>query len=553
MNNFKLTKKEIKIILLLSLICIIIISLPFAYGQLIKGEGNFFSGFNFLSPHDGYVYYSYIEQIKQGHILIDDLSSGENYPALMFNPFWLLLGFFAEIFSLSSVWAIFLFKIIFIPIFILVIYKFLKYFLPEDLKKYANWCSVYALFVSGFGYYFIKISLLFATKSQLVNNYGVLPLDLWNQETNNFLALLGFPHIMASIVLLLLIFYYFFISIERNNKKLAVLAGFFTLLLASFHPYHIVTIYFISLVYLVFLIIIQKSNVKFLINYFLLVFVSAPSVIYYLLLITLNWQFQMKNLQNLLFSPSLLISVVSFGFVLIAAFLGLIASWSKKNDNKTIFLTIWIISGFILIYSPLTFQRRLNEGLIFPLIIFSFIFLAKIYKLLKAKITINFILQPVFYTILFILFILPNLFIYYENFLFLNYFRFDEGDEVAIFLDQETIAAVDWYKNDALYSDLILTSLYSGNYLAGLAGKKVYLAHEIETINYSSKKELVNWFFEKNNEDELKKEFLRNNYISYLYYSEQEKKLGDFQPSQKDYLQPVFENSEVQIYQVNLN
>jgi len=553
MNQLKLEKKEIKFILLISFIAILIIALPFAYGQLIKGNNNFFSGLNFLSPHDGYVYYSYIEQAKQGNILFDDLFSGEITPTFTFNPFWLTLGLFAKFFYLPSAWAIFLFKIIFIPLFIFVIYKFLRYFLPDDLKKYTGWCSVYALFASGLGYYFLKFSLFFEAKSQIVEKYGVLPLDLWNQESNNFLTLLGFPHIMASIVLLLLTFYFFFRSLEQKKIKFSIYAGFFALLLASFHPFHIVTIYFINLIYILYLLITKRNNIKILLNYFLLVLLSFPAVAYYLYLLAFNWQIQIKNLQNLLFSPALIISMVGFGFILITAIAGLILVWSEKINNKMAFLTIWLISSFILIYSPLTFQRRLTEGLIFPLIIFSFIFLVLAYGYLKNKIGSSLLYRAIFFVIFLTLFILPNFFIYYENFLFLNYFRFSDADEVAIFLDQDTTPAVNWYKNQATSSDLVLTSFYSGNYLAGLAGKKVYLGHKIETIYYFEKKELVDWFFKENQEDLAKQEFLRNKHIGYIYYSEAEKKLGDFSPSQKDYLKQVFSNNEVTIYKVNLD
>lgn len=91
-----------------------------------------------------------------------------------------------------------------------------------------------------------------------------------------------------------------------------------------------------------------------------------------------------------------------------------------------------------------------------------------------------------------------------------------------------------------------------GNVIAGFSGRTVFIGHPVETSGFTQKMIDVNWFFQENNGDNEKKEFLRKNNVNYIYFSDEEKQMGSFTPGEKDYLKKIFENNETEIYQSKL-
>ena len=117
------------------------------------------------------------------------------------------------------------------------------------------------------------------------------------------------------------------------------------------------------------------------------------------------------------------------------------------------------------------------------------------------------------------------------------------------YLADDYSQAMAWLKNNTNWNDVVLSEEVNGNFIPGMSGRKVYLGHGVETVDYENKKEKVEWFWEKDEESDKKKEFLAENGIIYLFYSEAEKELGSFNPENKKYLKAVFRNQTVTIYQ----
>jgi hypothetical protein len=561
-KKLNIIKSEWLLILVLSLIMIIISIVPYLYASYIAQTGFIYNGLHAMTPGDLPVYYSYIEQVKQGDYLFENLFTSETTLPLL-NIFWLGVGLFAKLFNLSGFIAFQLTKILLIPFCLISSYLLISYFFES--KTYRKITFVFLLFSSGTG----------AMASLVMPNYisneifYYWPMDLWVPEYNVFLTLFHSPHLIASLTLIILLFLFFLLAIETNKYKYSILAGLSGLLLIQFHPFHLPVIWIIPFLYIFFLAIFKKKiEIQHIKHFLTLIFISLPSVLYYAWLVYFDWATRLKSSQNHCYTPSLITVIASYSGLLLFSLLAVIA-WIKKVFNKKmpktnlfadlidgkkmLFLTIWLISQFAFIFSPVIFQRRLSEGLQIPMVFLTIIGIIWLRKHLQE----NFkhleldkvIFNPYLLTILFIIFFSASNWVVINEDMQLfkqNYELFYETkDQRASYL---------WLKNNTTKDSIIISVMPNGNFIPGIAGRKVYFGHiNVETLYYDAKLARLNWFFKNNDQDEKKLEFLKQNNINYLYFSKYEKEFGKFDPTDKDYLEKVFSNDFADIYKIKLS
>ena len=120
------------------------------------------------------------------------------------------------------------------------------------------------------------------------------------------------------------------------------------------------------------------------------------------------------------------------------------------------------------------------------------------------------------------------------------------------YISREKKEAKDWIKEKTTQDSAILASSFMGNLIAGFEGRAVFIGHAAETAKFAEKAEDLNWFFGNNKDDERKKEFLKKYNLDYIFYSDLEKQIGEFKPEEKNYLETVYQNSEVSVHKVKL-
>ena len=544
----KILANDFYFLVFISLVVIIIMEAPVVYGALINDKNHYYTGLNTIAVIDGPVYLSYLEQVKAGHFLFEDLfNSNDNFKFL--NPFWLAVGWLGKIFNLASPLTLQIFRIILIPFFLFSLFKIISLLFEEDKIK-KKICFIFSLIISGFGIFIYPLILVGNAKP----NLDVVPIDLWAYEANNFMILRYYPHVLLATSLIFLIFYYFYQAMAKKSYKKSIWAGILSLILFSFHPFQIPLIYAITGVYVLVLIIINKKiDFKTLKIYGLFFLISLASVIYYLYQLLANKNIFLKAQQNTNWAPSPFLFILSFGLGLILALYYIFYLFkNKKFSQAQIFLTIWFLTNIILIYLPwLNFQRRMLGGFMAPLSILAFACLLLISHQLKelGKATKLFLIMVLFFFIS-----LTNWFVYNQDFKFLEQATLGKVEHSdLVYVDNDIKAALDWYKKAAVDSDIILASYERGNLIPGLTGKKVYLGHPIETVGFKEKRAEMEYFFSFDVFNPEKIEFLKQNKITYIFYSDFEKKLGAYDPATKPYLQSVYKNNEVEIYKVNLD
>src|SRR3989338_8052718 len=112
----------------LVLVMIVLAGLPYLYAWLTAPANTVYDGLHALSPGDVPVYYSYINQVKQGQFFLKDLFTSEPQDLGTFNVWWAGVGLLAKFFNLSVIVAFQLARILLIPVFMVVAYLFISYF-----------------------------------------------------------------------------------------------------------------------------------------------------------------------------------------------------------------------------------------------------------------------------------------------------------------------------------------------------------------------------------------------------------------------------------------
>lgn len=537
----EINSKEWKFVGLFSLIIIIITFLPNLVGIFTAPSDTVFWGLQTTNSRDTPVYYSWIEQAKDGHLLFKNLYTSETEPRFIFDPFWLGVGLFAKIFSLSGFAAYQLARIFLIPVFLAVAYIFISYFFKETkTKKICFILLIFSSGISGLLWPFVEIG---------ASNFWPPPMDLWSSESSTFYTLYHSPHFITSLLLTVLIFFILLQSFEKKKYLYSFLAGFAALFLFFFHPYHVPTIFVIPGLYVA-IQSIKKSSIRWDLvkHYIILITVSSPAILYHLWALNTFWTRQQFALQNNLLTPPFYNFLLSYGFLFIFGILGFfILLLKKEKSDKEFFLLVWFPAQIILPYLPfLNFQRKMIEGLHFVMVLMAIIGLSFLKNFLERKNLISFSRPKI---LLSILLLLSLLFFFSSYYILVRDIKLYRDYNSFVFLKKEMIGAMAWLKNNTPEESIIFSSYDSGNVIPAFGVRPVFLGSNGNTALSGKKTEQVELFFQKYG-DRTRTAFLKINKIDYLFFGSEEKTVANFNPDEDKYLENVYQNNEVIIYKV---
>lgn len=543
-----ISKKEWRFVGAMSVGLIVLTGLPYFIAFLSTPPGFTYDGLYSLTPGDNPVYYSYINQIKNGEIFLKDLFTSESQVGL-FNIAWFLAGSLAKIFNLSPIFTFHFFRLLLIPIFLFISYLFISLFFDK-----ANWRKTSLIFLSfsaGIGAYFIAPLSLF----DFSNKPGYwTPNDIWIPESITFLSLYKTPHYILSLILMMSIFLLMILAFAKIRLHYSIIAGFLALIYFNFHPFYIPMIFGSLGLYLLFLCFKAHKIIWSQVSYYLIfIIVSSPSIFYHFWSLINSPVLRQRAFQNVTLAPPFIFIFIGYGFLWLLGGFGLF--WLIKNkrlNDYFTFLILWLSFSIILIVSPVQFQSRYTQGLHFPLVIFTVLGLYgfkeiavdklyfKKYNLLLSN---KFLLAVVF----FFAFGFSNFFNLFRD---IYYFTVKPSEVVNYFyLPNELVEAMNWLSLKPA-SQTVLASINNSLFIPGFSGQSVFAAHGIETIYFRSKLPYVLWFFSSDSHSERKYQFLKDKGIDYVFISQSEKKPGYFNPDSKDYLKLVYQNLTVSIYQV---
>lgn len=477
-------QKEWKLVFLIAILILLVSQLPLIYGHLTEGENEVFMG---IPDHvtDANNHLNWVLQAKEGKLLFANEFTPEILPALIFNPFHLLVGNTARLLHAPIIPIYNIFGMLIILGFCLTLYLFISYFISDKQTRLLTY--IITLTGAGFGLWWKLSKLLF--------DKWVVSADLWVTEINTFQSF-GHPHFTLAASLLLLIFYFALRSFNENKITYSIYAGLLSLLLATIHIFDTITMTVVLVGWFTYRQITHKKwswqDFK---KLSIIGSITVPAILYYAWVFFMNPSYKEWNTLNQTVTPGPLAIISGFGLIFFLTIIWIIAHKKEffKKETPTLFLALWSVLNIILIYLPINVQRRFLLGLHIPLSILgtlAFVQLAVPYLQKKAA------LQKISYYFLYVLFSLIT-----TTYLLTTTMQGMHTQATSIYgndpyLSIQEYQALQWIDKNIPNEEVIIAPYHLSNYIPAITGNKVYCGHWAQTINFEEKCQEVKDFYE---------------------------------------------------------
>ena len=519
--------KKNKILILLVIIFLLLNNLPYLIGayKTIKNHDLIYNGSTIQNQGDYFVYLSMIEMGAQDHLIMKNLYNHESQIPIFLSPQWYPIGQFSKLSGLDTVISYHIFRILSALLFISVVWWWLKKIFDTYKKQLLALTAV--LFANGLGTFFMNT----------FPNTDLVPTNFWMPESITFLSMSQYPVAVFSPALILLIFGLFIKACEENNRLSLWFASLTALFLALVHPYDAFTITAVLSTWVIINLFFHKKYIR---QLFWIYFALGLIALYYFLIFSIDQAAAELNKQNIVNSRNILEYVFGLGLVSVFSVAAAVLVLKKKlyTNNYLLLLTIWALLGWLLVYLPVNFNRRLANGWHIALTITTMFFLFWWYKENKyirhASIIAIFSFLLLFY-----------------SFTYINTasLRINENYENKFFYTRQTKEIYQFIKSETKKDSIILTRGLDGNVLPAFTGQTVYVGHSIQTWKAADKnKEVIELW---TSQEDIST-WLGSNGIDYIFASREY--IPEFYDikwlATEDYIEVIVDNDNFIFYEV---
>lgn len=520
---------------------VIIAFLPLLYGWILQPEGAEFTGLRYAVPEDTLLYYSYLEQVKQGSWLFNNLYVIEG-SARWLNIFWLFAGLVGSLFSLPH-WVTFsILRTLLTIILLLVVYRLVYSFAS---KKYSLFAFIFVTLASGWGIYCL---FLFPKQTILYT-----PMDAWLPEHMISSVILHSPHLIASVLLLIFSLYFGYKAYIKNSYRYAVISGLAALSLFQFHTYYVPLVYAVLISFWFVDMYVNRGGQIRLdggVKLLLIIILSFPSVFYQLYLLFTDFASYWRAYHGVLRLPLPHIFFISYGLLLPLAIIRIIHIFRKKlTDPKTIFLLSWFfVQGFLFFIPLFSFQRKLGQIWTVPMAILAWQALEYFYETEKARLSL--VKSHMFrYALIFLFIVLfapTTIYNFIRDYPTYNTTSGDNRRYISVPLKE----AFSWLALNTPADSIILSKSQTGIMIPAYTARYVYVGHGETLFMDEEKRPLADMFFSNKVNDEWRSKMLKRYNIDYVWFGKFEREKFNLDKNKTDFLEPVYNNKEVTIYRV---
>jgi hypothetical protein len=208
----------------------------------------------------------------------------------------------------------------------------------------------------------------------------------------------------------------------------------------------------------------------------MLVLPALPVAVYYFMVLQTNETFSDFNGQNIIPSPNILLTIISFGLLLAVATPGIYHAIRRFVRDGDQFMLLWLIINLIAIYIPTDLQRRFFIGFIIPVIYFAVRSLEDYwFEHLQAR------WRQVMLAAVFIAMLPSNLLVISVP-LFGTLVDEESGGDGAILLEQEYSDLFDWLNEFGSENEVVLASPETSIWIPAQTPLRPFYAHPFETV-----------------------------------------------------------------------
>ncbi|MFQ5922724.1 MAG: hypothetical protein ACE5M4_07750 [Anaerolineales bacterium] len=480
----------------LALLAVVITSLPLLIAPVLLETGSTFSGF-LINPVDGF---SYLAKMRQGADLFFEFRlpyAPEPGPGVLLFVYQMILGGISSVFGLPQI---------------------LTYHAARVLGTFAMLGSSYLLFerslpTAGAKWAAFVLTIVGSGVGWIALPMGLLPIDLWVPEAIPFLSAYANAHFpLATAALITSVSLILFPKILPGARQALLFLG--GLLLALLQPFTVVAIGIVLGVWLAVerLHGAQAGRLRsWAVGTTAFVVGALPMLAYTWGVIRRHPVLSAWNEQNLTPTPSIIEVLLGYGLVLIFAVVGMLLGDVRGRPAGRLLIT-WAILGFIMLYLPVSLQRRLTLGLFIPLAALAGVGLEAITStrrrfalLLAATIVLS----------------LPSHLVVIGA----GLVAVSRG-EAGVVMSESDQALFEWIELNISEDPLILAGLDTGNRLPAYSEVRVLYGHPFETPHSDDQKVLVRELWTWKGDAVLGIQALRAAGVDYAFYGEEEKELG---------------------------
>jgi len=362
---------------------VVLTSAPYVFGWLATPANRTYTGIHRLTPGDVAVYYSFIEQGRQGKVVSRNLYSSEAQPVpAVFTPQWFIVGQLAHLFRLPTVVAYQLTRVFFGVIFLLLLYRFLAGIFVQPRTRMI--ATTVATFATGFGA-LVPLGDLASALQHLA-----IPVDLWVPEAFPFLSLYHNPLFLMGLCGILGIFMLVERAYDQHDRAAAWLASGLAVVLAIIHPYDVFLIAAVLVTSFFVRILGDRTwtGERSLAYLRILTITLLPAIVVLGILRTIF--FMQPGLagwagQNVTLSPAVWWYLPAYLLPVVLAVTGITRALRMASTRA--FLTLaWAGVVPVLLYLPhFPYQRRMLEGWFIALVILSALGLVAFWQKLRVR------------------------------------------------------------------------------------------------------------------------------------------------------------------------
>lgn len=477
-------------VIILALVATAVAAVPFLYGVINAPQGEIYSGRHAQNSGDYTIYFSQMEQASDGKLLFHNLFTGEDHEAVIFNPFWLVLGWKANILGISIPIMFHIARLLLVPIFVLSAAWILSHWI-QDRKV-------------------TRIALLLIVFAGGITGYAQ------TTDASFFNAMSFSPHLVASSILLFWILHFLARSAEAKSFRYAFYAGLLSLAVTSFHPYHIATIGILAVLYFGFLVWMKRNSwlralgAVGIVGAFLI-----PATAYYCWLFNHGlpfgdaWLQQSDELMRVRTPWELLYSFFPLSVLGIA---GLWIVWRRiENVFIRCLIVLWAVVPLIFMSLSVFFRMRMSGAVLIPLSVgtaFTFLWLWEKRKQILFKLVFFVSVAVVGVTLLWM-----------HGAIFANNIAVYQEKVPHAYISRDLSLAFSWYEANATDQDVLLAPWEIANIVPSSTGKRIFIGHGIQTIDVFRKWSESQSFFANEISVQDAVSWMKQERISYVFIS----------------------------------
>jgi len=516
--------------LVLAAIVAVISLLPYLLAYLWTPPGHHFAGFFFIAD-DATTYLAKMRQGADGAWLWNDPYTSEPHAGVFLFSFYLLFGHLAALLHLPLIATYHLARISGAIALVLAADQLCRRLLPRELRRLA---LVLVLLASGAGF------LAQALGNPSIFGSPVEALDLHLPEISGWYSILAIPHFTWATALIIVALLGLLQIADAPAWRPVTVASAALIALTAIHPQMIPVLGVIWVAYQVVLLAWgERPSIRSIAAQLLPFLATIPLLAYSAWILfrdptIAEWARQWRHQ-----APGPVSLVVSLGLPLLAATLGMVVAWRRRDRGLALIFT-WPPLVLALLYLPniANIQRRLLDALYVPVGILAALGIRTLTSRLRrarARRIEAILVTSCCLSSLIVLAIA---------------LRFASGAFAEAYVGDDSWRAMQWLSSHHQPGDRALSSPGAGQLLPAWAGVSVYVGHYSETLDYFQKIRNVSEVLKPGAPEATVRAFLHDNAITMLYWGPDETLTG-FQPASQSYLEPIHQEGAVTIYRVH--